>query len=486
MKKELLIITIMISSCGKPAKETNPEEIGSPGDFKDHFSQYFLEDPSCLGSGNSTDLYRLLVRQWNGSQVNENHVDIRGVTGAPNLSGPIVKRTLVSHSSESTCVATQYGYKCPDESLQNGKPVYLPLCKGSGDYSRNSYEGIGATSLYHIESAYSYYMSLNGSLASLPRVNLFVLPKVERTIVSESDNIIIERKSLENNLSYVDNYYDYPTFMIHPTKLDSDPQTDMSRPNLWESSWALSHEFGHHILTTHTGLTTSKLNSLVSSSFSNSTAADMFDAIIGEEQSLTSGYRYVSPGTVWGALNEGFADLFGYFSTGETKGQTHGIECFGKTRDLTSAVFEDGSSKQLSEQVYNLFYSDSQYATGSCNVPNYQSIHVMGALIAHGLYNINNSSESPRDGGVKLIRFANEVGDFVKENRQSFELSDLVAVGVKAISGADGKLAVNSRIRLDPNVCYTAQKSFPKLVELWNRKGYFECNIGQSYTGSYN
>ena len=210
----------------------------------------------------SNEVSQLLVRNWDGTVVTEQNYPVKGVAGKPLLKGSIIDKTLVSHSSVSTCIKVETGYSCPDDKVKITKPTPLPLCRENASYPRNSYEGVAVTSLFHLERAYEYFTKISDAEINLNSVNLFILPRVERNIMNEYDPGVLVEKVLENNLSYIDDYYQRPSFMVHPTKIEDDPNADLTKLNLWESSWALSHEFGHHVLTSITGLTSAKIDSL--------------------------------------------------------------------------------------------------------------------------------------------------------------------------------------------------------------------------------
>ena len=471
-----LFIVSATMSCGTNTSENSKDRLDPAINFIDLYQQYNLDDPDCLENTDELTIDNILVRDWNNGQLLENNISVDGVWGSPNLQGSIVERTLVSHTSVATCISTEQGYICPDDSVDKNHPVLMPLCRRNASYTRNSYEGIAATSLMHLENAYSFYQRQSPEGEKLPSVNLFILPKVQRNIVAEENKeLLLETMTLDNNLSYVDEYFKHPTFMIHPTKDEDDPKDDIFKANLWESSWALSHEFGHHILTSRSGLTSTKISGLRGTNNSLGFNMNMGLVHVAEITQLNYASRIVDAGLEWGAINEAFADLYGYYSTGGGSGKTQGLECFGLSRDVTSDRFTDGSRKYLNELGYQAFYSNINYGSASCQSPNYQSIHTLGAIIAHGLFKINENSTNPQDAGKKLIKLADHLGRFVHENRRDFRLSDLIALGVNVFSGSNEMLSAYSRVQLSQNSCYTVRNVFAGLMPEWNNKGYFSC-----------
>jgi hypothetical protein len=477
-----LFLLVLAASCGENSEKEPELEIGSYKDFKNYFTNYHLDDQNCLGTSDASDLSDLLVRNWNGLNVEENLVPVDGIQGTPKLSGSIVKRTFVSHSSVATCLSTSSGFSCPDNRVENSKPVYLSLCKNSANYTRNSFEGIAATSLFHLETAYSYYSSIPVNKPALPQVNLFVLPKVERNIVDGNDpDVLLERRTLESNLTYVDDYYEHPTFMIHPTKIDEDPRENLNKANLWESGWALSHEFGHHVLTSLTGLTTVSLDSLTYNEFSVKNDPNFYNILSDVEIGQYSSRRSVTPGTLWGALNEGFADLYGFYSMGQKRGMTNGLSCFEKSRDVSSAIFSDGSYKRINKYVLEVFYSGTEYSSGSCQTPNYQSIHILGSIFAHGLYRIG-ITNGGNTRGESLLDFAAGVKEYVTKNPEFVALSDMVAIGVASFAGIPEGARELQRIPLNKGTCQVINEVFPAFSEEWfSSKQYFSCRANQAY-----
>jgi hypothetical protein len=166
----------------------------------------------------------------------------------------------------------------------------------------------------------------------------------------------------------------------------------------------LAHEFDHHVFFKHlpkladAGEATHVLKH---------TGIKIVDRAI--DAKLASGEEGAS------SLNEGFADLFGhYFLGGNT--DIDAITCLRVTRDVTSATFADGVKKVLSDSVWAQFDKDededeidaSPSEESDCSAYDFKDSHVIGAIVAHGVFRMFEEIDSSA-GGAKAYASAEEI-----------------------------------------------------------------------------
>lgn len=141
--------------------------------------------------------------------------------------------------------------------------------------------------------------------------------------------------------------------------------------------------------------------------------------------------RSVGPVLYWGAINEAFADLYARYTRNSADGQLTGVDCFAKSRDVESPIFGDSTPKIYSSEVHAAFMSTQELdGNSSCDAPDFQGIHSIGAIMAHAL---NAGFESVTEdvakkrvfGSVKeksifkgdmLLRWARKMGGQIKSN----------------------------------------------------------------------
>lgn len=130
-----------------------------------------------------------------------------------------------------------------------------------------------------------------------------------------------------------------------------------------------------------------------------------------ETQPVESGFiRKVDEHTLIGALNEGFADLFARYTLGDEY-TVNGVGCLSQTRDVYSAYFLNGEHKKLTRKAIDTFLSSIKSESKSCfSHTNYQSLHVIGAILAHGVDKIYKEIGLNKNQKLKqLVKWARSI-----------------------------------------------------------------------------
>lgn len=444
--------------------------------------QYALADSQCQSSEDDMAL-DVSAWQFDGSKTSSQTGFQAKSSATYGLSGEIISSSYYGLHWRQTCAKSGSSVKC-DKGTLVSEPRPLKICKSGQNFPQTSYEGIGITSLEHIEAAAKFYRTLEGSDKDMERANLFVIPLVEKVLKSSSGgNAASEFQS--DNLAYVANYAGAPGFLIFPKGAASVELGIWKNLNLWEAPWTLAHEFGHHVLRTHTdvenfddlsSLTNEKRalqirqrEGLIQLPEINRRSTEK-EAIIEKD---SAGGRVVDRNLIWDGMNEGFADLFSFYARGSQPGQSKGIDCFAHNRDIDEDLFADSQPKALTDDVMEQFLSLSKGPSSrDCSKPNFQDIHIIGAIIARGVdqlfaAKVGSAADASAAKGALLLQWAGRLKKVATQS--SFTLADLVVPALAVAAEGESKLTKAQ--------CEIVKKSFPFYADRWvGEGGKFTCN----------
>lgn len=467
----LLLLTLPGVGCSR-SQDSEGNPLGPTITDSTIAGQYALADVGCQDSEADLTLDNTSTWQFDGTKSHEAGGFTAKSSNDTGLSGDAISSSYFGLHVRQTCTKSDGGLDCKAGKLISA-PKVLKVCQSNQHFSQTSYEGIGLTSLAHIEAAAKFYRTLEGSLSTLVRANLFVIPIVEK-VVTNSANGRTGSFFESDNLAYLAEYVGAPAFLIFPKGATSSELGIWKNLNLWEAPWTLAHEFGHHVLRTHTRVT----------SFSGLTAGRPQIASTASEgliqlpdrqrgrddmelqvERTAGGERVVDRDLIWDGMNEGFSDLFAFYSRGAQPGQSSGIDCFAHNRDVEEAAFADARPKKLDQGMLAAFMSTSKVsASRDCNVPNFQDIHILGAVIAHGVNELfaDVAKRSPNgDGaaikGVLLLKWASRLETVAK--RSSFAVNDLLLPALE--------VAAEGGLKLSAAQCGTVRTIFPVFADRW-------------------
>ncbi len=253
---------------------------------------------------------------------------------------------------------------------------YLSVCPSTYSYERNTFESSGLNINYSITKTYENVKKADTSI-SLEGVTVQVAPlrNVNITIKGgpydgrdrfgfETDNASYNPQSKEI------------TFL--PQSKEYQAGTG-SKVAFWEIPMVASHEYGHHIFQT---LIKDKINSsseIISGCFHKGKIEKLM-----EIKNASSSLRDNGVGFALGSMNEGFADLISFYSLSQQERSLLGVPCFEKNRVVNFPTFGGGTMKYFSTEGLSLINSKtSSVNRKSCNDPDFQEIHDVGAVFAH-------------------------------------------------------------------------------------------------------
>ena len=502
--KATVALSLFIALACGGKKATRKSGLGSPGDYQGGAGGYFLSDKTCLDNSTHQVVSTYLFRMWSGSEVGVYKYVSPLATASASLSNDVISETVINlHEASSICLDQGTSSDCSEGTKIISKPVLLPICQDAFLFPRQSFEGVAISSAVSISRSFEFYKTVESQ--TLPKVSLVVLPLLEKSYISSGQ---IVRSDFElNNLAYVESFLAKPAFVILPTSQERQPLENLMTLNLWESSWTLAHEFGHHVLATISGVNKSallvkddvkrlndnRLNGKIEDfsefsvlspnlmSLASSLMNQVFDIKLWAKVNLsvnhlldsgpsTEGVRQVTNIDVWSGINEGFADL--YATAASSGGQlTQGVPCIAVSRNPDNANFLTGEPKVLDESVLRQFYSSTVLAQPqNCSAPWFQGPHSIGAVIAHGLRKLSNlQGQSSVDFGRSLMVWARGLGRLAK-GTPNLALSELTWEGIRSVLQISSP---NANLNMDQ--CQSIYGVFPVWFEQWRAAGTLTC-----------
>jgi hypothetical protein len=194
-------------------------------------------------------------------------------------------------------------------------------------------------------------------------------------IKSQTEQYISENQISRKSGFLTDNAYYYG----HRSEIVFLPQSQEAVDNhvfagvpLWKIPMVMAHEYGHHVFR-------SKVTKPLKTDL-------CFDNMSKDQENIKQNFalRYVTQDTVLSAINEGFADLFSFYTLKE-EASVEGLPCFGKDRGIKERYFSSGTAKIFNQKVLSAFKSKmAMNIRMHCEIhTNFQDIHMVGAVWAH-------------------------------------------------------------------------------------------------------
>ncbi|MBM4252615.1 MAG: hypothetical protein FJ146_11640 [Deltaproteobacteria bacterium] len=382
--------------------------------------------------------------------------DCQASNEGPILAGKGIGVSYYNFYQRTTCQSQSGSDACDDGEVVNS-PEHLRICPATKSFPRNSVEGVGRTALANVGTASKFYDSIPTASTTLPHSALLVLPRIE-TVYKDSSKVSVT----VDNLAYAPNFRGMPTFVIYPKGSRSVREGRWVNVNFWEVPWAIAHEFGHHVFNNHSGVSGSTQGIFKDLPLYGSTLG----IVAGEERQITNDDLLV-------AVNEGFADIFAYYTLGGDPGVTSSLDCFQKSRDTGSATFADGTEKILSQEVLSAFTASRTLSSPStCQSPSFQEVHAIGAIIAYGVDQVfqaalpaTQSLNAEREKGRLLLVWAQKLGRVFRtlgadSSGGKNNLAKLILEAMKA-AAPNGTMAAAG--------CQAVRKYFPVYATTWFR-----------------
>ena len=420
-----LALAALQTSCGldlieNPSHKT--KKVAPPLIFEpENAGGYALFDPDCTYEKETKDIFTIKTHLFDGNIHQNITQPAYEVISDNGLSSPFVKGAIKNFSVKQSC---QDGL-CENTVLSHGST--LRICKQEAHYPRGSIEEITLTAQNHLESFFSFYKKIPDHKALTP-VYINTLASVEKKAVNGSTYL------KKNNMSYVrgggyaaiyllakDNWgnYHWPGFQ------------------LWESPWVIAHEAAHHVFSEYSY---SPLNQSAQTVKMWQSAPILSHPRKEEELgNFALAKRTVSHRFAISSVNEGFSDLMAFYSIGENTSYLDLFYCFRKSRDPSSPYFADGRKKTFDKKAVAAFLSSSYLKVATCEQTNFQNLHTVGAVFAHGLYRLYTLTPHPdvaQSGPELLLTFLKRIKPLLQNtaNSQSYLLGRLLKEAIRPAS----------------------------------------------------
>lgn len=189
-----------------------------------------------------------------------------------------------------------------------------------------------------------------------------------------------------------------PQSKTYQKKRDSTPY--------WQMPMVGSHEYGHHIFTSLVGDSVAKSIEFTKNCFQGHDKTVKFFAQGEVGSKRDNSYKFAL-----GSINEGFADLIAKYTLSSEESSMTNIICFEDNRDAGNDSFKEGAKKIFDKNALNLIDGEQTVrAPKSCNQPNFQEIHHVGAVFAYSADKILSAYSEDSDLKLKvLLQFAKEL-----------------------------------------------------------------------------
>ena len=444
-----VLLFVFNSSCLTPDREKRDDQEVLPHqtDPSKHvnFEPFKLEDDQCGPSDGAGAISKVRVHEFVGELKSHTKPPASGLSSENGLSSQGVAKVEFGFEAEANCTGPSEE-SCEDSVVVN-RPVKLSICREEADYQRGSLEEIALTTQDHLESFYSFYHELSPEGPKISPVLLELLPSIKRTYPGGSTTV-------SDNIAYGRMSNDHPVVILFPKSNVGEKLWPSHQ--LWESKWVMGHEAAHHIFDEHLTVSESPLRNLLSHQpILNWDRAPQGFGLVG---------RQVTERDIVSSVNEGFADLLSFYSVEENSHAFTGFNCFEKSRDPAWPRFKDGIQKRLNDYALGVFFSDSKQYSLDCTDTNLQDVHAIGAIIAHGFYQMFQGS----DGATKSIEWLKKIAELPNGQGPEVLLEQMIRAGVG--------VSVAPTDRLSKRQCEVVQRVFPAYSEgLIEEFGKGEC-----------
>lgn len=265
----------------------------------------------------------------------------------------------------------------------------LEICPDVSRFKSNSFESAGLSSAFYIDRMFQ-------------RVGRVLTRRIPPVSIEVGSKVINERLNMREGKLYLTPVYAVDNAMYLPDakKIIFVPhgfeirKTNFSS-NFWQVPVIPSHEYGHHVfnlLSPDSRSSRGVLTHCFGEKLEKSTLIEID----------SSGERQIGVDTVRGALNEGFADLLAYYSLDRDERSTIYVPLLSFNRDVESPNFNIGEPKNFQDKALARFFSSSRAPRSILDV-DYQDIHIIGAIFAHRVYKLLESSVIKEEARMEFL-----------------------------------------------------------------------------------
>ncbi len=372
------------------------------------------------------------------------------------------------------------------EVIDPGRPVVL--CRDASIIPANTQEGAAIAMKADVDQAFALYEAVKdpGTLV-LPRLervtlNAAQLEKQVTRVVNKSEEATEYTSHMTDNAIFMRG--ERPTLISFPQSEESKQAKLLGGVPLWNVDGVFQHEFGHFIFDSIMNDGNMPFVSYQKYAAQNPdlhlfhTPSSSLKRIV-ETPALKAGFQdFVrSQDFFVGSLNEGFADLWAYYTL-KQPADMFNISCFAQNRNVAAGAFYNGVSKSWDETLWKKTFQTeietdlaitAEDPVEECSQPIFSDIHIIGAAMAHtadAVFSAAAQTHSTMDTSrlkaemslvwLKSLKVSEEFQDLGGKASLSRILNTAVGTGISYLKGAD-----------KTRFCAVVSSKFPVLVKRW-------------------
>ncbi len=306
------------------------------------------------------------------------------------LGAKIISQSHKGQSVLQTFTSTDGVVSGEEKELSAASNV--TVCPDDGKYAKGSAESVALNATFFISKVNRKVSELLPSVKINP-ISVEVTPMIKKKLqVIDKGIVIWEYEAFDTDNAYYMPGTDSITFLPH-----SEEFRQMGyKMNFWEVPMVAAHEYGHHIFQTINPTPEEK------SAHLNCFGKMGMKSNVAPEAEVEA--REVANDDVLGALNEGFADLISFYSLDNQERGLKGVPCLEIARDVSSKTFADGTPKNFTAAALESFFSDKETEPASgCSIPNFQDIHILGAVFANSVDRFLTGATDTKDQRLLIV-----------------------------------------------------------------------------------
>ncbi|MGE0174276.1 MAG: hypothetical protein AB7T49_15875 [Oligoflexales bacterium] len=374
-----ILASYVIAGCGP--KEGNEKRVTFP-QFTDDppWTHYSSINPGCGLPDALETIDRVQIHQIQrtagGFQLAET---VPTLPETDLWQGNPLRSQLVSRVTVGGVFKRQCTSPTPNCQTKSGVPAWkmtepprnLFLCEEPISLERDSYESVGASSLFNLSKVLANAERLSGTAP--PSLKLEIIPHYISSFLRKDEHgaKIWKNGYITHNLAY---FPDLKKIAVFPESANGQEFFN-EYGHLWESDFPIAHEVGHHIEQT----ILEKTGGPVSGALTWEPQSHVYVLADGLASTFTG---TVSTADVLTAVSESFADIMGFLLIDENESSVNAV--FGlESRNPVLPTLRLGDSdveKVLDETNYRHYTED----LGPFRMTN----HDMGAIIAYGINDV--------------------------------------------------------------------------------------------------
>lgn len=339
--------------------------------------------------------------------------------------------------------------------VEDAQSISFRVCPGY-DYSKEyTYDSAAASAIYSFKDIKNLFKQIQVNIDSV-KVRVAPIVTLNQEYIKDK-RIIKNKKTLVNNAFY---YSKKKEIVFLPQGKNKNGKIPFSAIPLWEIPFVGAHEYGHHLFSSVMTNYEEYRQNLNSNALS--LCFDNRENIIKNENLKDGADRKVTINDVFSSMNEGVADLFARAVVSK-KYKLESIGCFEFTRDVDSTKFANGQLKRLDNKVLERFLHNKRVRTSNCYTEqDFQDPHIIGAIIANGIYEIFDLLSLNQKQRVEVIvdwlSLTNNEFNSIKTKSVQVALEHVINNGIKVI--------LKKYQPAMSDLCQIISRSFPSIRHL--------------------